>query len=37
MEGAGKEWKRVVLTTKAKIGLTMRLLGALRCILSMIL
>jgi hypothetical protein len=36
MEGAGKKQKRVVLTTKAKIGLSMRLLGTLRYIINII-
>jgi hypothetical protein len=36
MEGAGKERRRVVLMTKAKMGLSMRLLSTLRYILSMV-
>jgi hypothetical protein len=36
MEGAGKKAETVVLTTKAKIGLSKRLLGTLKYILSII-
>jgi hypothetical protein len=36
MEGAGKKPKRVVLATKARIGVSMRLLGTVRCTLSVI-
>jgi hypothetical protein len=36
MEGTGKKRKRGVLTIKAKIGLSMNLLGAVRYILIII-
>jgi hypothetical protein len=36
IKGAGKKWKRVVLTTKANISLSVRLLGTLRYISSII-
>jgi hypothetical protein len=36
MEVAGKKGKRVILRIKAKIGLSMRLLGTLRYTLSII-